>query len=52
MFKESIEMTGASEWEQEAMAETLQAIKDGKIYAQIMSVSRSGMSRKICFFLC
>lgn len=39
-----------SEWETEAMAETLQAIKDGKIYAQIMSVSKSGMSRKICFY--
>jgi hypothetical protein len=50
MFKESIKTEGASEWELNAMAETLQAIKDGEMYAQVMSVSRSGMSRKICFY--
>ena len=32
------------------MASVLKTIKQGKIYAQVMSVSRSGMSRRILFF--
>jgi hypothetical protein len=34
----------------ENMASVLKTIKAGKIYAQIASVSRSGMSRRILFF--
>lgn len=34
----------------EQMAETLKMIKAGRIYADIKSVSRSGMSRRITFY--
>lgn len=34
----------------EDMQKTLKAIKQGKIYAKVNSVSRSGMSRKISFY--
>ena len=46
-------MKGYSElstWEQEHVKKTYKAIKNGKIYASIESVSRSGMSRRIKFY--
>jgi hypothetical protein len=39
-----------SEFEQDNLKETYQAILDGKIYADVVSVSRSGLSRRIKFY--
>ena len=46
-------MKGYSElstWEQEHVKKTYKAIKKGRIYASIESVSRTGMSRRIKFY--
>lgn len=40
-----------SEWEKETIEKVYQNILDGNIYAKIERVSRSGMSRKIAFYM-
>lgn len=38
------------ERDKESMREVEKAILDGRVYADVKSVSRSGMSRRICFY--